>query len=213
MMKTKDYDRHVFINCAFDAEFRDIFWAIVYAVHDCGFIARCALETGNKDGVRIEKIVKIIEQCRYGIHDLSRIEITEDSPLPRFNMPYELGIFMGCKHYGEAHHKKKDFLVVDSEPHRYKRMISDLAGYDFPAHHNDPLTVIANVRDWFSETAAKILPGAIYYQERYENFMSVFPDLCKSMKINVNDLSFKDYYALVSVWIQAQNEKIVQREI
>lgn len=210
MAKVKDYDRNVFINCAFDANFLNIFRAIVFVVHDCGFIARCALETGNKDGVRIDKIVKIIEQCRYGIHDLSCVEITEESPLPRFNMPYELGIFMGCKHYGEAHHQKKDFLVLDSHPHRYKRVISDLAGYDFPSHHNDPLSVIANIRDWFSETASKVLPGAIYYQSRYRNFMKVFPELCASMKADVNSLNFKDYYALVSVWIQTQNAQILQ---
>lgn len=211
-MKTKDYDRNVFINCAFDAAFQNIFRAMVYTVHDCGFIARCALETGNKDGVRIDKIVNIIEQCRYGIHDLSCIEITEESPLPRFNMPYELGIFMGCKYYGESHHKRKDFLVLDSEPHRYKRMISDLAGYDFPSHNNNQLTVIANIRDWFSNTASKNFPGAIYYQERYQNFMNVFPEMCSNMKAEPATLSFRDYYALVSVWIQSQNEKVLQQE-
>ncbi len=212
-MKTKDYDRNVFINCAFDETFLIIFKAIIYTVHDCGFIARCALETGNGDGVRIDKIVKIIEHCRYGIHDLSCIEITADSPLPRYNMPYELGVFMGCKYYGESYQKKKDFLVLDSEPHRYKRMISDLAGYDFPAHKNDVLTVVTIVRNWLSEATSKKLPGAIYYKERYQRFMGVLPELCHSMKADLDTLSFRDYYALVSVWIQAENEKVLQKDV
>src|SRR5579872_1179909 len=152
-----------------------MFRAMVFVVHDCGFIVRCALESGNANGVRIDKIVKIIEQCRYGIHDLSSIEITEDSPLPRFNMPYELGIFMGCKTFGENHHKKKDFLVLDRENHRYKRLISDLAGYDFPPHENNPLMIISVIRDWLEETASKKLQGALYYQERYQNFVDVLP--------------------------------------
>lgn len=211
-MKTKDYDRNVFINCAFDGTFLNIFRAIVYTIHDCGFIARCALETGNGEGVRIDKIVKIIQDCRYGIHDLSCVEITDDSPLPRYNMPYELGIFMGCKYYGESYHKKKNFLVLDSEPHRYKRMISDLAGYDFPAHMNDVLITVGLVRDWLSEAASKKLPGTIYYKERYQRFMEVLPLLCQSMKADVNTLGFKDYYALVSVWIQNENSKILDED-
>jgi hypothetical protein len=208
-MKTKDFDRNVFINCAFDPSFLEMFRAIVYTVHDCGFIARCALEAGNKGGVRIDRILKIIEQCRYSIHDLSSIAITDDSPLPRFNMPYELGIFMGCKHFGELYQQKKDFLVLDSEPHRYKRLISDLSGYDFPSHNNDTNSIIANIRDWFSETTSKQLPGAGYYQERYSRFLEVLPLLCQSMHYTIEKLNFKDFYVLASAWIQEQNRKLL----
>jgi hypothetical protein len=211
-MKGKDYDRNVFINCAFDDSFLEIFRAIVFAVHDCGFIVRCALETGNANGVRIEKIVKIIEQCKYGIHDLSCVEITENSPLPRFNMPYELGIFMGCKSFGDVHHKKKDFLVLDSKAHRYKILISDLAGYDFPPHNNDPLTVISIIRDWLSVAAAKNLPGALYFQERYQSFLNDLPQLCQISHTTPEMLNFKDYYALVSVWIQKKNQLVLEED-
>lgn len=211
-MKSKDFDRNVFINCAFDNSFLEIFHAIIYTVHDCGFIARCALETGNKNGVRIDKIIKIIEQCRFGIHDLSSIELTEESPLPRFNMPYELGVFMGCKYFGELHHKKKDFLVLDSEPHRYKRLISDLAGYDFSPHRNDVNTVISIIRDWLSDTASKRLAGARYFQERYARFVKDLPELCKSYHSDYQNLNFKDYYVLVSAWIQNENKKVLDEE-
>jgi hypothetical protein len=209
-MRAREYDRNVFINCAFDSAFLPMFRAIVYTVHDCNFIARCALEAGNKDGVRIDKIIKIIEQCRYGIHDLSCVEITEESPLPRFNMPYELGIFMGCKHFGEKYHQKKDFLVLDAQPHRYKRLISDLGGYDFPSHNGDPNAVIAILRDWFAETVSGKLPGAAYYQRRYAQFLNDYPVMCESQDYNPDTLNFKDFYALVTVWIQAQNAKYVE---
>lgn len=142
MIAKKEYDRNVFVNCAFDDNFIDMFRAITFTIHNCGFIVRCALEAKNSQGVRIDRIVKIVEQCRYGIHDISCVELTEKSPLPRFNMPYELGVFMGCKSYGEGMHKKKEFLVLDAVPHRYKQLISDLAGYDFLPHHNQVDTVI-----------------------------------------------------------------------
>lgn len=211
-MKPKDYDRNVFINCAFEPAFIAMFRAIVYTVHDCGFIARCALEAGNKDGVRIDRIIKIIEQCKYGIHDLSCIELTDESPLPRFNMPYELGIFIGGKHFGDTYQKKKEFLVLDAVPHRYKQLISDLAGFDFPHHNNDINTVIGNVRDWFSQTVSKQLPGAVYYQERYGRFLKDYPIMCKSSHYDPITLNFKDFYALVTIWIQAENAKLLNED-
>ena len=44
---------------------------------------------------RIDKIFALIEQCRYGIHDLSPTELDAVNNLPRFNMPLELGLFLG----------------------------------------------------------------------------------------------------------------------
>ena len=49
----------MFINCPFDPEYRPIFEAVVFAVHRCGFVARCALEDGDSDVVRIAKILRM----------------------------------------------------------------------------------------------------------------------------------------------------------
>jgi hypothetical protein len=209
-MRIKDYDRNVFVNCPFDKTYDPLFRAIVFTVHNCGFIARCALEAGNRDGVRIDKILKIIEQCRFGIHDLSSVEITADSPLPRFNMPYELGVFMGCKSYGGKLHQRKDFLVLDTKPHRYKQLISDLAGYDFPAHHNNVNVVIEIVRDWLSEASSKRIPGPQYHQKRYKKFSQDLPALCKEMHCSPDQIKFVDFYALVSAWIQDENRQLLE---
>ena len=71
MMENR-YDRRVFINCPFDAQYKPLFEAIVFAVRDCGLRPRCALEIDDASEVRIEKIFKIIAECRYGVHDISR---------------------------------------------------------------------------------------------------------------------------------------------
>ena len=73
-----------------DPTYKPLFDAMVFAVHDCGFIPRCALEEDDTSQVRIDKIYEIIADCRYGIHDISRIELDEPSGFPRFNMPLEL---------------------------------------------------------------------------------------------------------------------------
>ena len=81
-MKSSDYNDNVFINCPFDPVYKPLFDAIAFATYDCGFVPRCALEEDNASQVRIDKIYSIIEVCRYGIHDISRIELDEDSGFP-----------------------------------------------------------------------------------------------------------------------------------
>ncbi|HET7464833.1 MAG TPA: hypothetical protein VFJ82_26555, partial [Longimicrobium sp.] len=89
-MPAASYDYSVFVNCPFDAEYLPIFRAVFFAVHDCGYLARCALEADDSGEVRIAKINQIIRECRHGIHDISRTELDDRENLPRFNMPLEL---------------------------------------------------------------------------------------------------------------------------
>jgi hypothetical protein len=91
---------HVFINCPFDPAYRPILNAILFAVIDLGFVARCALEEEDTGDFRLSKIERIIEECRYGINDLSAVSLDVVTGLPRFNMPLELGLFFGCKRFG-----------------------------------------------------------------------------------------------------------------
>jgi transcription initiation factor TFIIIB Brf1 subunit/transcription initiation factor TFIIB len=53
------------------------------------------LEVSDASQVRIEKIAGIIAACKFGIHDISRTELDPTTHLPRFNMPLELGLFLG----------------------------------------------------------------------------------------------------------------------
>jgi hypothetical protein len=41
------YDDRVFINVPFDRRYKKLFDALVFAVHDCGFVAHCALESDD----------------------------------------------------------------------------------------------------------------------------------------------------------------------
>lgn len=88
------YADHVFINCPFDEEYRPLFHALVFAIYACGMVPRSALESDNGAEVRIEKIIRIIGECRHSVHDISRVELDADSGLPRMNMPFEPGLFL-----------------------------------------------------------------------------------------------------------------------
>jgi hypothetical protein len=100
-MSTPGYNDSVFINCPFDDDYKPILRAIVYAIYRCGFFPQTALDEDDGSEVRLMKIYRKMQNCRYGIHDLSRIELN-DADLPRFNMPFELGVFFGAKYFGES---------------------------------------------------------------------------------------------------------------
>lgn len=63
-------------------------------MYDLGFVARCALEEDDAGEFRLSKIERIIEECRFGINDLSAVALDVVTGLPRFNMPLELGLFL-----------------------------------------------------------------------------------------------------------------------
>lgn len=109
----------VFINVPFDLRYQKLFHALVFTVHECGFLARCALEGDDGSEVRIEKLYNIIRDCPLGIHDLSRVTLDTANRLPRFNMPLELGVFLGAKRYGAGKQKRKSCLILERERYRY----------------------------------------------------------------------------------------------
>jgi hypothetical protein len=151
---------HVFVNCPFDPTYKGLFNAIVFAVFDLGFVPRCALEIDDASQIRFDKISGIIEECRYGIHDLSYVRLDPGTRLPRFNMPLELGLFLGCKKFGGRHQRTKTCLVLDRRPHRYKKFISDISGHDIQSHKGTTKAAISKVRNWLQTSSRRDgLPG------------------------------------------------------
>lgn len=112
------YADSVFINVPFDRKYRRIFDAIVFAVHDTGFVARSALETEDSGQARVTKILDIIGESQYGIHDVSRAGVDRVTKLARFNMPLELGFFLGAQRFGSDRDRKKRCLVLDRDRYR-----------------------------------------------------------------------------------------------
>lgn len=192
----------MFINCPFDSAYKPLFNAIVFAVYDCGFVARCGLEEFDGSQIRVQKIYGIISRCRLGIHDLSRIKLDRNTKLPRFNMPLELGAFLGAKYFGSQEQKRKICLILDSEKYRYQRFISDISGQDIQAHENDPRAVMRIVRDWLRGYSQSSIPSGGVISDQYESFKTDLPLLCKELRLNVRELIFNDYVLLVSNWLK-----------
>jgi hypothetical protein len=200
------YDESVFINCPFDGPYRPIFHALVFAVHDAGFYARSALEADNAGEVRIQKIARIIRDCRHGIHDLSRTEIDPDIALPRFNMPLELGMFLGAQMIGSGKQQLKNSLILDTEKYRYRDFCSDISGQDIKAHHGDPERALESVRNWLSSFSVAqgmgSIPGSKKMRERYESFTDQLPDQCAGLHLEPELLGFLELRMVVEEWLE-----------
>ena len=206
-MNRPHYNDNVFINCPFDSGYKPLFDAMVFVIHDCGFVARCALEEDDASQVRIDKIYSIIETCRYGIHDISRTELDENSGFPRFNMPLELGIFLGAKKFGITEQKRKKCLVLDKEPYRYQQFISDIAGQDIQAHKNNAETIVKVVRNWLRNASERqTVPGGGIIWERYKTFLRDLPQTTEELRLDTEDLIFNDYASVIARWLEKNSE-------
>ena len=178
-----------------------MFRAIVFAVVDCGYSPRTALEFVDSGDIRLQKIENLIEGSKYGIHDLSNMELDKDSKLPRFNMPLELGIFLGAKRYGDKVQKKKRLLVLDKERYRYQKSISDISGQDIKSHGGKEDRAIRCIRDWLQTASGRsTLPGAGHITKRYRAFETALPFICDALKLDVDELTFNDLWETIVAW-------------
>ena len=198
------YERGVFINCPFDLAYRPMFDAIVFAVSVCGLTPHSALEVDDASQTRLDRIGKLIGDCRWGVHDISRVESNEHG-LPRFNMPFELGLFFGAKRFGSPAQRRKSCLVFDTEPFRYQRFISDISGQDITAHGNETGRAITLVRNWISDTLphdGSIIPGGTEIARMFAEFQAALPGLCRQARIEADELTFLDRVRFARAWLQ-----------
>jgi hypothetical protein len=199
----RSYDNSVFINCPFDPTYRPLFEAVAFAVYDCGFYPRAALEVDDSSEVRIEKIIRLISECRLAVHDISRTQLDPGSRLPRFNMPLELGIFIGAKAFGAAEHRRKSAIVLDTDRYRYQRYISDIAGHDIRSHGRKPARAIHEVRSFLSTHCGDhaILPGGEMIAARYAAFRNGLARTSVELHLRPDELTFRDITTLMVAWL------------
>jgi hypothetical protein len=197
------YDRSVFLNCPFDQRYRPLFRATVYTTLECGFFPRSALEVEDSGEERLRKIKRIIRSCRYGIHDISRIQLDPRTGFPRLNMSLELGLFLGAQEYGSGPQKQKRSLVLDTEQFRYQQFCSDIAGQDIRAHGDQPGRLIACVRAMLATAldGDARLPGEAKIRERYACFRAELPRLCGKLHVRTAEIQFVELRSLTMGWL------------
>jgi hypothetical protein len=164
------FETSVFVNCPFDEEYRPLLRPILFAIIDLGMTPRIALESLNSGAPRIGKIVELVKASRYAIHDLSRMQASVADEYYRMNMPFELGLDVGCALFGGGPWSTKRCLILEKERYRFQAAISDMSNSDIASHGNDPFRALSEVRNWLNTEARlrALAPSAIW--SRFEDF-------------------------------------------
>ena len=113
------FEANVFINCPFDNEFRSLLRPLLFTLLYFKLEPRIS-QTESSATVRIDQIKQHIRYSKFSIHDLSRSKPGKKGELPRFNMPYELGLDIGCAEFGSRKFRDKKILILETERYHYQ---------------------------------------------------------------------------------------------
>lgn len=198
---------YVFINCPYDKRYWQFLDAICFTLQMCGFMPRSALEFTDSSTARMAKIFQLIGTCKFSIHELSRVELDSSTELPRFNMPFELGVFLGAKQFGDEAHRHKTCVVLESDEHRYRAFLSDMAGYDIQFHKGDLGHLMTCVRNYLrgidaEDREAVPIPGASEIILKYAEYRRDLPETARNLQTADGDLHFLDRRYVIFQWLR-----------
>lgn len=200
-----EWDKNVFINCPFDDQYLELLRPLLFTVVFLGYSPRIASERSDSLESRLDKICKLIRASQYAIHDLSRLRTRDVGEFSRMNMPFELGIEYGCRVFGTGRLGSKRCLILEKEPHDFRKALSDLSGIDIKSHNNEPVRAVRAVRNWFVETVGLTgvkSAGHIWY--RFTDFTTDFYDRRKAEGYSDDDLNMMpvaEYTDFIASWL------------
>ena len=144
-MRRRSAERFVFLNVPYDSAFENLYLAYIAGLSAFGLIPRATLEIPTSRR-RLERILELIQQCPYSIHDLSRVQLDARAPrVPRFNMPFELGLAVAQ----DAGNRGETWYVGETVPYRVSKSLSDLDGTDVRVHRGTVRGVFGALCDIF----------------------------------------------------------------
>lgn len=165
------FDRNVFVNCPIDLGFYVVLRPLLFTIIYVGLNPRIATERLDSGEARIAKIIELIRESKYAIHDLSKIRAATAGEYFRLNMPFELGIDIGCRLFKGGKWKDKSCLILVAERHKYQAAISDLSNSDVAVHNNNAEDVVIEVRNWLSTTCGIDADGPSRIWGAFNEFM------------------------------------------
>lgn len=204
----KNFSISVFINCPFDEEYKPLLRPMLFTLVHAGLVPRLASEKSDSLEQRIEKIVRLIKECKYSIHDLSRLKAAKPKEFSRMNMPFELGIDYGCRRIASNYLSEKRSLILESRRYGVQKAISDLSGVDIKNHNNNPLRAVQALQHWLIETVGLTdvdSPSVIW--RNFGKFNYDFYQRRKAQGYSKNDLKMMpvpQYIRFITQWVDSK---------
>lgn len=202
---------NVFVNCPFDGPYLPLLRPLLFCVIYLGLTPRIALEALDSGAPRFEKIISLIRQSKYAIHDLSRLQSSAAGEYFRLNMPFELGLDVGCRLFRSGQAAGKRCLILEAERFRYQAAISDLSNSDIAVHSNEPVKVVTEVRNWLTNAADLRAPGPTEVWARFNEFMATNYDSLKVRGFSDADIELLPIGELIGCmkdWVNSKATKL-----
>lgn len=199
------FEKNIFINCPFDNSYKPLLKSLIFCLLYLDFEPKLS-QNYSSANIRINQIKNLILNSKFGIHDISRCKPINKNELPRFNMPFELGLDLGCYSFKGGKHKFKKILIFETKRHYYQKVISDIAGQDIVAHNDNPKKIIEKARDWISTMKKAIIPGGTAIWIAYNQFLHDLVVGLKKEKYSlkeIDDMPYNDYIKFSKRWINS----------
>lgn len=189
----------LFINCPFDSKYRPMLRAMLFAARFYGLEIKIASSDTDSKSNRLERIIDLMKESKYSIHDLSKLRSEKRREYYRMNMPFELGLDYGIGG------KEKIFLIFEDEAYKLKIALSDINGWDVRPHYNKPEQLILEFRRWI--VANKELPHEIKSLSSsdvwyiYNDFYGKFSDFMMIHHMKDEEVSVHEYLSYVDSFL------------
>lgn len=216
MARNRTFNNSIFVNCPFDKSYRSLQDALIFTLVYLGFKPRIASESSDSLQVRLDKIKNLIKASRYSIHDISRMVAKKRGDFGRFNMPFELGIDLGCRTFGGRMLRGKKCLILEKKRYRFSRSLSDLAGVDIRAHKELPEEMIHQVRHWVCNNIKRQVKSGTQVWADFIIFSGDFKQILKSegfRKRDIENMEPGEYIWYVQQWMEGKYEASIPHSI
>ena len=190
----------LFINCPFDSTYKPMLNALLFAARFYGLKVNIASFDTDSKSNRLERIIELMKDSKYSIHDLSKLRSEKRREFYRMNMPFELGLDYGIGG------NEKVFLIFENEPYKLKIALSDINGWDVRPHHNNPEELIMEFRKWIVANKSmpyhisKLSSRDIWYI--YNDFYGQFTDYTDKHQMKDDEISVSEYINHVDRFLQ-----------
>jgi hypothetical protein len=153
------------------------------------------------------RFAELFASARTASTTYARPNSTQTRDCPRFNMPFELGLFLGARRFGGRSHNRKKTLIFDRDPFRYQSYISDIAGQDIHPHKGDVDALIGDLAAWLRDEARDPkVPGGVALASEFGKFKVDLPAIVDDMRLQLSELTYKDLVEIVVRWIPKEPE-------
>lgn len=193
----------IFINCPFDKDYLPLLRALLFVSRFYNLEVKIASSDLDSKSNRLARIITLMKDSKYSIHDLSRMKADKVGEYYRMNMPFELGLDYGL---GE---QQKVFLIFENEPYKLKIALSDINGWDVRPHFDNPETLIMEFRRWIvansdvSKTLKDFSSSDIWY--KYNDFYGSFSDHMTIHHLKDEEVSISEYLEYIDSYLRVNS--------